>query len=114
MSYIIYKKCGRYYKLKEGESPDEIARKCECGGYLNYVQNFDMHVIDDFDPFDEFITCPDCGKEILKPQILRILENTQHFLTPKNLSKIIFYASKTKFSNALIFEDLGSKIRRFF
>jgi len=60
MPYQVCEKCGRIYKLKEGESP---AKKCECGESLNYVQNFDMHVMDDFDPFDEFITCPDCGKE---------------------------------------------------
>ena len=65
MPYQVCEKCGRIYKIEEGDSPD-TAKKCECGASLNYVQNFDMHVMDDFDPFDEFITCPNCGKKNTK------------------------------------------------
>ncbi|MBI5680532.1 MAG: hypothetical protein HZC47_06555 [Methanobacterium sp.] len=36
MSYIICDKCGGYYELKEGESPDEFD-SCQCGGKLRYA-----------------------------------------------------------------------------
>lgn len=32
MPYLICKKCEKYYKLKDGDSPEDIAKKCECGG----------------------------------------------------------------------------------
>lgn len=55
MPYLICKKCGGHYKLKEGESPENpqnlrfwdmknevfvYFESCECGGELKYVQNF--------------------------------------------------------------------------
>ncbi|MCZ3366767.1 MULTISPECIES: TIGR04086 family membrane protein [Methanobacterium] len=62
MSYLICKKCGGYYKLKEGEKPDEF-EACECGGTLRYVQNFNAHFDEELDPINEFNICPDCGIE---------------------------------------------------
>jgi len=32
--YLVCERCGGYYKLKEGESPDYFTDKCECGGKL--------------------------------------------------------------------------------
>ena len=60
MSYLICEKCGGYYKLKEGEKPDEF-EACECGGSLSYVQNFNAHFDEELDPINEFNICPDCG-----------------------------------------------------
>lgn len=37
MSYLICDKCGRYYKLQEGESPNDFSDKCECSGTLKHV-----------------------------------------------------------------------------
>lgn len=62
MSYLICEKCGGYYKLKEGEKPDEF-EACECGGSLKYVQNFNAHFDEELDPINEFNICPDCGIE---------------------------------------------------
>ena len=71
MSYLICEKCGGYYKLKEGEKPDEF-ETCECGGTLKhvsvssalrYVQNFNAHFDEELDPVNEFNICPDCGTE---------------------------------------------------
>jgi uncharacterized membrane protein YeaQ/YmgE (transglycosylase-associated protein family) len=62
MSYLICKKCGGYYKLKEGEKPEEF-EACECGGTLRYVQNFNAHFDEELDPINEFNICPDCGIE---------------------------------------------------
>ena len=71
MSYLICEKCGGYYKLKEGEKPEDF-ESCECGGTLKhvsvlsdlkYVQNFGEHFDDELDPINEFNICPDCGNE---------------------------------------------------
>ena len=40
MPYIVCKKCGGYYKLKEGESIDDFDR-CPCGGDIKYVESLD-------------------------------------------------------------------------
>lgn len=42
MSYVICKKCGRYFEVKETYSPGDFPWKCECGGSLNYIQDQDM------------------------------------------------------------------------
>lgn len=62
MPYLICEKCGGYYKLKEGEKPEEF-EACECGGSLRYVQNFNAHFDEELDPINEFNICPDCGIE---------------------------------------------------
>lgn len=36
---LVCNKCGRYYELQYGESPDDFTGKCECGGILEYVEN---------------------------------------------------------------------------
>lgn len=38
MYYLICEKCGRYYKLQDGESPEEFTTICECGSSLQYVE----------------------------------------------------------------------------
>jgi len=37
--YLICDKCGGYYKLQSGESPDDFSRECECGGKLAYKED---------------------------------------------------------------------------
>ncbi|MEN6592493.1 MAG: M48 family metalloprotease [Methanobacterium sp.] len=34
--YLVCDKCNRYYELQAGESPEDFASKCECGGNLEY------------------------------------------------------------------------------
>lgn len=34
---MVCKKCGGYYQLKHGESPDDF-EKCQCGGELEYKE----------------------------------------------------------------------------
>jgi ribosomal protein L32 len=60
MAYIICEKCGKGYKLKEGESSDNF-EECECGGKFRYIQTFGAHFDDELDPINEFNICPDCG-----------------------------------------------------
>jgi hypothetical protein len=40
--YMVCDKCGGYYKLQPGESPDDFTDKCECGGNLNYIEEADF------------------------------------------------------------------------
>lgn len=77
MSYLVCKKCGGYYTLKEGENLDDFER-CECGGSLKhvsvwgsqkrstrkYVQNFNSHFDEELDPINEVNICHDCGTKI--------------------------------------------------
>jgi ribosomal protein L40E len=60
MSHLKCEKCGSYYKLKEGESPEDF-KSCQCGGKLSYVQNFDSHFDEEMDPLNEINICPSCG-----------------------------------------------------
>jgi len=39
--YIVCDKCGGYYQLQPGESPDDFSDTCECGGYLIYKNDLD-------------------------------------------------------------------------
>ena len=41
MGYLICKKCGGYYELQPGESPDDFSDECECGGELIYSDTLD-------------------------------------------------------------------------
>lgn len=34
--YLLCDKCGGYYQLQPGESPDDFSNTCECGGRLEY------------------------------------------------------------------------------
>ncbi|WP_394700797.1 TIGR04086 family membrane protein [uncultured Methanobacterium sp.] len=37
--HLVCDKCGGYYELQLGESPEDFTDKCECGGNLKYVQD---------------------------------------------------------------------------
>ena len=64
MSHLVCEKCGGYYELKDGESPEDF-EKCQCGGELRYIQNFDSHFDEEMDPLNEINICPSCGTENL-------------------------------------------------
>lgn len=83
--YLICKDCNGYYKLQEGESPDdpqnlrfwdtenevfECFDKCDCGGELVYTESieefFDESIEKSVEPpsdSGETVVCPSCGKE---------------------------------------------------
>jgi hypothetical protein len=42
MGYLICDKCGEYYQLQEGESPEDFNLTCECGGELVYSESIDI------------------------------------------------------------------------
>ena len=46
--YLVCEKCGGYYKLQSGESP-EFFEKCQCGGKLDYYKNIDENNFKDID-----------------------------------------------------------------
>jgi hypothetical protein len=39
MGYLVCEKCGGYYELQDGESPNDFSDKCECGGNLVYSES---------------------------------------------------------------------------
>ncbi len=60
MGYLVCERCGGYYKLKPGESPNKFSDNCECGGKLKYVENLkttDKNIGNK----KSTITCPHCG-----------------------------------------------------
>jgi len=62
MSHLVCEKCGGYYELQEGESPEDF-ESCQCGGKLRYIQNFDSHFDEEMDPLNELNICPSCGTQ---------------------------------------------------
>jgi len=48
MGYLVCDKCGGYYELQEGESPDDF-KNCQCGGGLKYVESLDEPLGEDLD-----------------------------------------------------------------
>ncbi|MBW4257556.1 zinc ribbon domain-containing protein [Methanobacterium sp. YSL] len=34
--FLVCNKCGGYYELQKGESPDDFSQECDCGGHLEY------------------------------------------------------------------------------
>jgi hypothetical protein len=40
MGYLVCEKCGGYYKLQKGESPEDFDN-CQCGGKLKYVDDLE-------------------------------------------------------------------------
>jgi len=45
--YLVCEKCGGYYQLQPGESPEDFSDKCECGGNLKFVQDLDDNSAED-------------------------------------------------------------------
>jgi len=41
MPYLICEECGKYYKLQEGESPEDFLLNCDCGGRLRVTESLD-------------------------------------------------------------------------
>ena len=60
--FLVCKDCKGYYELQKGESPEDF-EQCDCGGELQYVQNFNAHVFDELDPITEINICQICGAE---------------------------------------------------
>jgi hypothetical protein len=34
--FLVCDKCGGYYELQKGESPEDFSDECECGGHLEH------------------------------------------------------------------------------
>ena len=45
--YLVCEKCGGYYHLQHGESPEDFSDKCDCGGNLKFVQDLDGNSAED-------------------------------------------------------------------
>ena len=58
MGYIICEKCGGYYELQEGESPDDF-EACNCGGNLSYAKSIQKEIKKP----KNYIKCTICGHE---------------------------------------------------
>jgi hypothetical protein len=90
MSHLVCKKCGGRYKLKDGESPEDF-KSCQCGGNLNYVQNFNSHIDEEMDPLNEINICPDCYTEAPSSEkhLSSSKENLKEFDTQKVIMRIL-------------------------
>jgi len=53
IGYLICNKCGSYYELQEGESPEDFDKTCECGGTFEYIANINQP---DKEPVEKSIT----------------------------------------------------------
>lgn len=52
--YLVCEECAGYYKLQEGESPEDFAGDCQCGGKLTHTKTIETKT-------DLENTCPKCG-----------------------------------------------------
>lgn len=86
MGYLVCDKCGGYYELQSGETPEDFTTECECGGKLAYSENLDdggelsnehmntihcIHCGTENPDYANF--CQECGKKISD-----IFEEKQH------------------------------------
>jgi len=58
-NYLICESCKGYYKLQNGESPEDFISECDCGGNLIYSTS--LEPISE----QETLKCPNCGTENL-------------------------------------------------
>lgn len=42
MGYLVCEKCGGYYQLQKGESPEDFDN-CQCGVKLRYIDDFEEY-----------------------------------------------------------------------
>jgi tetratricopeptide (TPR) repeat protein len=106
MGYLVCDKCGGYYELQSGETPEDFTTECECGGKLAYSENLDdggelsnehmntihcIHCGTENPDYANF--CQECGKnpnsEIIKENELK---NAKSLNSPKlgiNLGNIL-------------------------
>lgn len=61
MGYLVCKKCGGYYELEEGESPEDFSN-CECGGDLEYLD--ELEPSGNSSEAKDSLICSSCGAEI--------------------------------------------------
>ena len=80
MGYLLCEKCGGYYKLQPGESPEEFGDKCECGGVLKYVDTLESIDTKKMEEMKSTITCPRCGTE--NPEDAKLCKSCKRFLKP--------------------------------
>lgn len=55
MSYLYCEKCGGYYELGDGESPEDF-EECHCGGNLSFLEEIeDSGETEENNPSDEYL-----------------------------------------------------------
>jgi hypothetical protein len=66
MKYLICERCFGYYELQEDESPEDF-ESCQCGGFLDFIDNIDEFM----DSKDRFLStkyiCPNIYCNYKKP-----------------------------------------------
>jgi hypothetical protein len=89
MGYLICDKCGGYYEIQDGESPEDFSDECDCGGKLVYSESLES-TYEDFNGLVTKITCPYCGAE--NPEDRTLCQSCKRFLkpikSPSNIAKI--------------------------
>ncbi len=102
MGYLVCEKCGGYYKLKPGESPNKFSDNCECGGKLKYVENLKT-TGKNLGIMKPTITCPKCGfqwesgAELTSNEISSdTLETKKPDKTPEHIPEDLDKQSKNK------------------
>lgn len=78
MGYLVCDKCGGYYELQPGESPDDFTDECDCGGKTRYVETLEES--GELEELGSTITCPYCGTD--NPADRKICKSCKKFLVP--------------------------------
>ena len=80
MGYLKCEKCGGYYELQDGESPEDF-ESCECGGTLKHTENVD-NIKSQLKETPITLTCPLCGTE--NPEIAEFCASCGNNLSKEN------------------------------
>lgn len=54
MGYLVCDKCGGYYKLQPGETPEDFDDECECGGKLTFQKSLEPSIKNSEGLFDKW------------------------------------------------------------
>ncbi len=83
MGYLICDKCGGYYELQPGESPDQFTDSCDCGGKLKYFENLESSDTKNMEEMTSTIICPRCGTE--NPEEAKLCKSCKRLLKTSSI-----------------------------
>lgn len=101
MPFVICNKCGGYYELQKGESPDDF-EACQCGGNLSYVEHSPK--VEEHDKpklvcsnclkeSEDGVFCPNCGGKLIPVKNKELFGNIS-IEQSKELERLAKNASK--------------------
>lgn len=96
MPYVICEKCGGYYELEKGESPEDFDT-CQCGGNLKYAEKINQKREENEGPKlicsnclrenEDGIYCSKCGGRLITIKNGKAVSNIKRFNESKQIKR---------------------------